>query len=227
MRAGPRFAASSASFARSRRPAAWFRFNTGITVTGAGVSSWADQSGNGRDLLQGTDTNRPALEVDGSILFDGVDNFMKCDAFTLDQPETIYMLFQQVTWVGDRVYLDGDTALSAYLHTFVGASPDIAVNAGGVGGDVLTSGMTVGQYGVLSAVANGAGSTIQVNNKIRDTGDAGAQNAGGCTLGSAADGTINGNIQVKEVALYPAAQYGAVNYRLRRYLGRVGALSFS
>ena len=57
--------------------AVWGRFNIGITVVGAGVDTWADQSGNGRDLLQTTDTNRPSKESDGSILFDGVDNTLK------------------------------------------------------------------------------------------------------------------------------------------------------
>lgn len=50
---------SSASFMRALQPAAWFRADTGVTVTGQGVSTWADQSGNGRDLLQGTDASRP------------------------------------------------------------------------------------------------------------------------------------------------------------------------
>lgn len=50
---------SSASFMRALQPAAWFRADTGVTVTGQGVSTLADQSGNGRDLLQGTDASRP------------------------------------------------------------------------------------------------------------------------------------------------------------------------
>ena len=49
---------------------AWYQFNIGITVTGAGVSTWADQSGNGNDLLQSTDADRPSHESDGTILFE-------------------------------------------------------------------------------------------------------------------------------------------------------------
>lgn len=39
-------------------PAAWFQANVGVTGTLA-ASNWADQSGNGRDLAQSTEGNRP------------------------------------------------------------------------------------------------------------------------------------------------------------------------
>lgn len=45
---------------------AWYQLGTGITNTGAGVSKWADQSGNGNDLLQATDTNRPLPGTQGA-----------------------------------------------------------------------------------------------------------------------------------------------------------------
>jgi hypothetical protein len=66
--------------------AAWFRLGVGITETGQGVSQWDDQSGNGRHLKQGTDGARPSKQSDGSILFNGSDEFLKCDAFTFSQP---------------------------------------------------------------------------------------------------------------------------------------------
>ena len=37
----------------------WLRADLGITVTGSGVSTWADQSGGGRNVTQGTDAKRP------------------------------------------------------------------------------------------------------------------------------------------------------------------------
>lgn len=39
--------------------ALWLKGDVGVTVTGAGVSTWADQSGNGRDFTQSTDADRP------------------------------------------------------------------------------------------------------------------------------------------------------------------------
>jgi hypothetical protein len=41
--------------------ALWLDASLGITEAGTGVSSWADQSGNGRDFAQSTDDYRPTL----------------------------------------------------------------------------------------------------------------------------------------------------------------------
>lgn len=47
--------------------ALWLRADLGITVTGSGVSLWADQSGNGRNFAQGTDAQRPPYLASGGI----------------------------------------------------------------------------------------------------------------------------------------------------------------
>ena len=60
------------------------------------VSQWDDRSGSTNHLLQVVGTNQPLWTADG-VLFDGVDNFMKCVAFTLVQPEFIYMVVKHVT----------------------------------------------------------------------------------------------------------------------------------
>src|SRR5690348_15932843 len=160
--------------------AAYFKFNTGITVTGAGVSQWSDQSGNGRHLLQATDTYRPALQADGSILFDGADNYLKCNAFTLNQPETIYLRLKQVTWTTAEYFCDGNaTATGAVLQAAAGspASPQIELRAGGVIGP--NSDLAIGSYGVVCAVINGASSVLVVDSGAAVTGNAGASNMGG------------------------------------------------
>ncbi|MGB7587490.1 MAG: hypothetical protein WBM00_02150, partial [Solirubrobacterales bacterium] len=77
--------------------AAWYRYRIGLTNINGACSEWADQSGNMRPLLQATASNRPTIRSDGSLLFDGVDNYLQA-AFTLVQPFTIYLAFQQVSW---------------------------------------------------------------------------------------------------------------------------------
>jgi hypothetical protein len=109
-------------------PAAWFRYGTGITITGSGVSQWNDQSGNGRHLLQATDANRPQKQADSSILFDGVAYFLKCNAFTLPQPVSLYLLMKQVTWTAGTGICDGN-AVSTGLLINRTASPQFALNA--------------------------------------------------------------------------------------------------
>jgi hypothetical protein len=212
-----------ASYVRGLSPAAWFMHQRGITVTGQGVSQWDDQSGNGRHLKQGTDGARPTLNADGSILFNGTDEFLKCDAFTFNQPLTIYLLFKQVTWTNFDYICDGNTT-NAVLFYQNGASPNISLFAGG---DVSTNpDLAVDTYGVLCGVANGASSVVQINNTTAVTGDAGANNAAGFTLGARGGGdSAYSNIQVKEAILYAAAHDAATRARVVRYLSRVGNLS--
>ena len=210
------------SFVRGLAPAAWYQFGTGITVVGAGVDTWADQSGNARDLLQATDTNRPTLNADGSITFDGVDNFLKASAFTLNQPETVYFLGAQITWTsGDSVF-DGNVNdclllyqrtttpnLAMYAGANVDSNPDLALNTDGV----------------IACVYNGAASVIQTNNNAPVTGDASTGSGGGFTLGASGGGISGfGNIRAKEVIIFAAAHDAATRARVIAYLRQVGGL---
>lgn len=197
---------------------AWFVAGVGITSAGGLVSQWGDQSGQGNHLKQATGTNQPALQADGSVLFDGVDNFMQCDAFTLNQPITGYMLAKQVAWLSGARMLDGNSAVSGVLFQDT-VSPRVSLNAGSSGGSINT--WSVGTYGVVSWVINGASSSIQHNNNAPGTGNAGAGNMGGFTFGTdGLPGTNFVNIQAREIVLYSAAhdsvtRAGIINYLLR------------
>lgn len=204
-------------------PAAWYRYNTGITVTGAGVSTWADQSGNGRNLLQGTDANRPALQGDGSILFDGAAFFLKANAFTLNQPTTIYLLLKQVTWTDLDTFCDGDANNSGKFQQ-AGITPQVRVLAPTIG-IAVDSNLIVGAYGVASIVFNSTSSVLQINNNAANTGDAGTNNMGGFTLGANGLAGAFSNIQVKEVILFATAHDATTRGMVIRYLARVGGLS--
>lgn len=214
-------ARSAAAFVAGLRPAAWFRFGAGITSAGGLVSQWDDQSGNGRHLKQATGTNQPALQADGSILFDGVDNYLKCDAFTLNQPETLYILAKQPTWTTANYVCDGNTGDAMVIEKTT-TTPTIRLKA--PNGVATNTGWTVDVYAVLAAVYNGASSSLQVNNGTPSTGDAGANNASGFTLGASATPSAYSNIQVKEVILYAAAQDATTRARVIRYLSQVGQL---
>ena len=202
-------------------PAAMFRYGIGITVTGAGVSQWNDMSGNARHLLQATDTNRPALQAEGSILFDGMDNFMATGAFTFNQPCTYYLLLRQVSWTANDYLCDGLITAGIFQDT---TTPQIAMYAGAsvIG---TQSNLEVGAYGVLAAVFNGASSSLRVNNNSPVSGDAGANNPGGFQLGSFSGPSNFSHIQAKEAILYSGAHSTILqNYNIAR-LASVGSLT--
>ena len=49
--------------------AAWYKFNTGIGLSGSDVRAWADSGTRGYDMLQGTSANQPAFSA-GVLTFD-------------------------------------------------------------------------------------------------------------------------------------------------------------
>ncbi len=202
-------------------PAAWFRFQQGVTSVAGLVSQWADQSGNGRHLLQATGSAQPALQADGSLLFDGVAQAMATSGFTFSQPLTIYLLAQQVTWTNLDLVFDGLTgAVQLRQNT---TTPSVTLNAGSLLGD--NSGWALNTYAAITCVFNGVSSALQINTGAPMTGDAGANNAGGFTLGSSRAASTFSNIKVKEVIPYPAAHDAATRAAVISYLATVGGIS--
>lgn len=194
----------------------WTRFNSGITVTGSGVSQWDDQSGNGNHLLQGTDANRPSKEADGSILGDGLAHFLKAGAFTLAQPYAIYLLINPVSWTDNDCVFDGNTLNTGALYQRV-ATPAMDFYAG-TAFAAANSDLVVGSYGAMVVVGNGASSLIQVGNNAPTTGNPGTSAMGGFTLASRGDGVSWSNIQVKEVLIYSEAHDAVTRAKVIAYL---------
>ena len=166
---------------------AWFRMGVGITESGGFASVWADQSGNGNDLSQATGTKQPAYSA-GVLTFDGIDNFMKCSAFTLNQPIQVSILAKQVSFTNDDYFCDGNTTDSTVIIFQSVSSPNIACWAGPPVAATNTN-MTLGSFFAVSSVCNGASTSIKVGTTTVTTGTTGAANAGGFTLGSNGGGT--------------------------------------
>lgn len=204
-------------------PHQWFRFNTGIT-TATGVSQWADQSGNGRHLKQGTGSAQPTLNADGSILFDGSSQNLITDAFTaLTNPVTIYALMRQISWTSNDYFWDGNTSASMGALQF-GASPAIRLQTGGAG-FAGPSAPPIGTYGVICAVYNGSSSICQVN-LVQTTGTLNSVSPTQFTLGANVAGAVFANVEVKEVLLFNGAAHAAeLRAKIIRYLARLGGVS--
>lgn len=202
------------------RPLAWHRFNNLLTVVSGAVSSWGDFSGNKRPLLQATASLRPLVQTDGSLLFDGSNDYMAA-TFTENQPTTLYLLCRQVTWTSGDYISDGVTANSGAIIQTTG-SPQLNLHAGSsVAGN---SGLAVNTYGILTAIFNGASSSLRVNKLAPTTGDPGSGNMGGITLGADGAGANNGNIQVKEQIMFTSSHDLNTQGQVIAYLSSVGGL---
>jgi len=188
-------------------PVAHYLATTGVTVA-TGVSQWDDQSGNGNHLVQATAAKQPLYTTDGLarpiITFDGVDDSLS-KAFTLSQPYTVYAVLTQEAWAAGRYIFSGVTFNAAVIQS--ATTPDIKAFAGVVGGAV--SDLVVGTPNVMSVVFNGASSLLQVRQGTPWTGDAGAYNPGGLTVGAAVYGTSPSNISAYEFRVYDTAHDAA------------------
>jgi hypothetical protein len=194
--------------------AAWWRLGVGVTVTGAGVSQWNDQSGNARHLLQAVDANRPPQQADGSIQFDGVSDYLQTGAFVLNQPYTIYLRMKQIAWVAGNFITDGIVNASSIKPG--GTTPELRINSG-----LTFAGVNNVALGVVSTfvgVFNGASSRVQWASNAPVVGDASTVGLDGLTLGASRVPSLYSNIQVYDVALFNTAHGDDLARAISRYM---------
>ena len=202
--------------------AAFYLPGVGQTDAGAGAcSAWADQSGNGRNLLQGTGADRPLINADGSLTFDGVSDWMRV-AFTLVQPTVVTLLVNQLaeTTAAARL-MDGATGInSGGLLSAFPLTGQVQSFAGAFGPIAAIQNATAQVWQVLFS---GASSSIRVNNGSEVVADAGLANMGGITFG--ADGvavpTVFTNIRLYGASIRNAND-AAINELDRAFWRAIG-----
>lgn len=181
--------------------------DSNFTAVSEGATSFTESSSNAATVTINSTGAKPAQIVGSQqLLFDGSAHFLKASAFTLNQPETIILLLKPVTWSQNDALCDGNTDTTALVRQGafgVGTSPQVTSYAGTL---LQSVDATVGSYGAVAAVFNGASSVLQYNTGTPVTGNAGSSNAGGFTLGSVAAGNNQwSNIQVKAAAICNSA----------------------
>ena len=183
-----------------------------FALTGAQLveDDWADL------YIPTTGFSQPAgLGNQRTVFFNGTTHYLKATAFTLIQPETIYLVVRQKSWVSNSEFFDGNATDSGELYQAT-SSPYVRLYAGASG--PLNTTMTINTWRIVSAGINGASSLIQLNAGPPTAGNAGAANMGGLTLGAGATGTHKTNIQVGELLLYTAAHDANARSQIVHYL---------
>lgn len=175
-----------------------WKLNTGLTQSGGFADSW---TGRRRGFsLASTLTTRPAVQGDGSLLFDGINDYLQA-TFAYNTPAfTICLLMKQKTWTNTDCICDGKTDAYNALLQFSTANGIRSFNgsASSQNNDLALDTWATVMYG-LSAAAD----FIQVdsNAPVTDTGLAPVP-FGGFTLGALSSFGSNSHIQVKEVLIY-------------------------
>lgn len=198
----------------------WFASDDLSTITkdsGDLVSAWNDKLGSGHNLLQATGSKKAKWGI-GGIYFDGLTDGMKTAAFTWNQPEYVYMVFRQITYTANEFILDGENNVSMlFRQASGGTAPELDMYAGSALNKNST--LKMNQYGIARILFNGANSKLQINEETAVTGNVGASNAGGLTVGS--NVTIAGSwshIEVAEIICRKTADSGATESSIYTYL---------
>lgn len=194
---------------------AWYDYTEASTITKDGsnfISQWRSRIGSNH-LNQAVGTNQPLLADDG-VLFDGIDNFLKTDAFTFNQPEFSYIVLKLVNWVEDMFLIDGSGASSMGIRAY-STSPNLRIFTTS-GGFNITA--VNGEFYILRVLFNGESSKAIINNNAALTGNVGSVNANGITLGARGNATSYANVEFKELIARKVADNSTDESAIYNYL---------
>ena len=180
-----------------------------------------DKSTLGHDVIQATETKRPVYLTNqiNSIYpcwrCDGIDDYLKALAFTLNQPCEVYMVIRIIAYgAGSRLF-DGDAGNSMGL--LQNSATQLVQYIGGYGA-YLDFG--AGPWGLIqSRYVNVSGDCyLRLNGGSPSAGAyAGAGSPGGFTLAAYGGLAAYGNIDVAEVVIYEPPLGDTDRQRLELY----------
>lgn len=195
-----------------------WKLNTGLTQSGGVASEW---KGILKNLaISASGTARPAVQGDGSLLFDGSNDLLRGAFAWSPDGVTICLLAKQVTWTNTDTIIDGYSNYTATLFQF-STTPGLQ----GYNGTTFTTqdnNLATNTWAVIILTISPDGCVIQIDSATATT-SAGLTpgNCGGLTLGAAGSASQFGNIQVKELLLYRGALDSTARAAVRAYLATV------
>lgn len=200
---------------------AWWEADSGITLNGGTVSGWVDKV-KGRELAQALAGNQPAYNATGSpsggpiVVFDGAASSLKTVGFTLNQPNYVAIAMRFTKALADSYVCDGNAINSG---AFYSNGSRMYAWAGGGGASIALPAVA---WRVWEKVQNGANSWVQCTGVARGTGNGGAANMGGFTLGSTANKTLFATADVTSVVICSAEPSAAQLAQLQAYMRAKG-----
>lgn len=207
--------------------AGWWRSDLGITLSGTKVSAWADQSGNGRTISQGTGLNQPAYASNGgsadraTLTFDGSASFMESATFAVATPHHVFLLAKWITVAASdgNVIFSGDSTIASNSDRVSVRTVSTALAIWGTGGGAIqtTTATTLAWHYWSLVWTGGANSTIAQDTANLATGNPGATAINGITLGGFHGGATLANAAISEVTIYSAPLSVFTELRLSNY----------
>ncbi len=196
----------------------WLASDTAnITKDGSNFVSSHKGKLHGVDLVQANGSYQPLWVNPDYIQLDGIDDFLKSAAFTWNQPEFLILVIKQITWTnGDRIFDGNSTNGGALMQN--DSTPELGLYMSGAASVAQNNNLAVGDWGIVRVLFNGASSKIQINLTAATTGNPGANNLGGLTLGCQGSGALQwSNFAYKEIiglSVAPSADYETSLYNV-------------
>lgn len=203
----------------------WLCADLRVTDAGGGaVSTWADLSGNGRDLTEAT--NRPSISaaaINGknAISFDGSNDRLVSANFTVSAPFTVFIVSQNPgsTSLDCLWYTDNDNASTTPLRLARTSSTQVRLDGNGNTG--ATASINTSEWSLLTTFYNNTSSTLQKNLDTPGT-------SGGAIGTVAMDGFVLGarfsdrfhQLLIAEVVIYSGAITGNDLTKLQAYFSQ-------
>lgn len=146
----------------------WYDPTQGVTDAGGGaVSAWADQSGNGRTLSQGTGASRPTTGTRTQnglnvIDFDGTADRMTTSSFTQAEPWSVFLVWLSDTNAATRLAMThlGTDGSSNYSGFGVTTDSGGSWYYSGFSGDTIGAGTADTNAHIMSYIIDSATLTL-------------------------------------------------------------------
>ena len=220
--------------------AAWYDAADSASITiQTGVQQWSDKSGNGRNLVQNTTNNQPlhgSVTLNGkpAVTFDGTNDLLRV-AYTLNQPYMMFSVWRLDSYsaaTGPRVFDGRPGSGSRSGEVFAnGFSTSMGLFAGSVLNLALASpnSNAMLSFNVWDFTFNGATSSTRLRTSAATTtGNAGANNASGLTIGANGNATPGefSNSSVAELVVFSRSLATSEADAVRKYLGTKWGLAY-
>jgi uncharacterized repeat protein (TIGR02059 family) len=197
----------------------WYQKGTGITGS-APITNWADQSGNARDLAEAT--NGPALQGDGTLLFDGSNDRLRIAGGARGTVTTVCMRVKVLGWTsGDRLF-DSDSlnVIALFQHT---STPSVKqISQGGANIGPVRSLPVDGAYHNVICIFKAGAYNVRIDGTDNTDAYPSFTTGTGFTLASQGDAAGSyANIQVAELAIYSQELDGTQMSDMDTYLSSV------
>lgn len=163
-----------------------------ITKDGSNlVSSWADLSGNGNDLVQTTETYKPTWTDAAFDFISFADDDILADAaFALSQPVSIWIVLRNESFTNFDYVMRFNSSPDYHISQTNG--PTFTLNMG----TALSKSVSEDTWDIYEFVLNGVSSSITINNGAATTGDA---NTGSLTYFRIGHTSLCADVDIAEI----------------------------